>query len=139
MTKQEAITELLGSCADFDRECMRKDIEPLADAILDACVAVVKTHCTCGSGGHPRECKTHPDYYALHAAEIEQVQKDLNAWPVGSLAWVLEQKPQRIRRRAFDPLMILDVTGAGLWWVDNGARFRLNEEHATSTDWEVCE
>lgn len=133
MTKQEAITELLGSCADFDRECMRKDIEPLADAILDACVAVVKTHCTCGSGGHPRECKTHPDYYALHAAEIEQVQKDLNAWPVGSLQWAIDKAIDcggSIRRLAWVGYM--KISRPFLNTVISVGDGRM-------TDWEVCE
>lgn len=28
------------------------------------------TGCTCGSGGHPRECKLHPELYRLHVAEL---------------------------------------------------------------------
>jgi hypothetical protein len=28
------------------------------------------TGCTCGSGGHPRECKLHPELYRLHIAEL---------------------------------------------------------------------
>ena len=27
-------------------------------------------HCTCGSGGHPRRCATHPDAYDAHIAEL---------------------------------------------------------------------
>lgn len=35
--------------------------------------------CTCGSGGHPRECATHPEEYARHVAELdaENVRDDL--------------------------------------------------------------
>jgi hypothetical protein len=36
--------------------------------------------CTCGSGGHPRYCKRHPDRKALHIAEwnMEILQEQLN-------------------------------------------------------------
>lgn len=30
----------------------------------------IKTGCTCGSGGHPRDCKLHPELYRLHIAEL---------------------------------------------------------------------
>lgn len=26
--------------------------------------------CTCGSGGHPRHCKLHPDQFRIHVAEM---------------------------------------------------------------------
>lgn len=29
-------------------------------------------HCTCGSGGHPRRCDTHPDAYDAHIAELNE-------------------------------------------------------------------
>lgn len=29
--------------------------------------------CTCGSGGHPRQCALHPESYRLHVAELNML------------------------------------------------------------------
>jgi hypothetical protein len=36
--------------------------------------------CTCGSGGHPRACKLHPELYRLHVAELN-VENNLSDDP----------------------------------------------------------
>jgi hypothetical protein len=36
----------------------------------------IAVRCTCGSGGHPRYCDTHPDAYAAHVAELEAEASD---------------------------------------------------------------
>lgn len=38
-------------------------------------------HCTCGSGGHPRRCATHPDEYDKHIAELDGEPPDTSCPP----------------------------------------------------------
>ena len=31
--------------------------------------------CTCGSGGHPRQCELHPNAYERHVAELNEIEE----------------------------------------------------------------
>ena len=37
---------------------------------LHAIRLIVYGACSCGSGGHPRRCTSHPDLYAAHVASL---------------------------------------------------------------------
>lgn len=52
--------------------------------------------CTCGSGGHPRECATHPEEYARHVAELDaewSVNADMTPLARPSPAWSVAIDP----------------------------------------------
>lgn len=54
--------------------------------------------CTCGSGGHPRTCRLHPDRYEEHIAELDAI----NAEP----------DPVRVPPAPAPPLVVLKPFGA---------------------------
>jgi hypothetical protein len=45
--------------------------------------------CTCGSGGHPRECELHPEAYAAHCAELDAIAAETDEEGRANLAAAL--------------------------------------------------
>jgi len=64
-------------CQEFDCRRLRSQRSmwcPACDALADAEAALAAyeaLRCTCGSGGHPRDCAMHPDRRQMHCQEID--------------------------------------------------------------------
>lgn len=84
MTREERLEKALRDIVDADEFCnalesvrapdeQRKQAFGLLADALDLAreaLAAPAEPCTCGSGGHPRECVKHPISFELHCAEI---------------------------------------------------------------------
>ena len=54
--------------------------------------------CTCGSGGHPRECELHPENYGKHIAELDAIGQETDEGAEANHA--AEMAAFRVARRA---------------------------------------